>query len=125
MRGAFNIAADPVLDPHTLGDLLGARPLKLPLGLTRAAVAAAWNLHLLPASPTLLDLALSVPVMDTARARAELECTPSRTSLEAIREFLEGLKEGSGMNTPPLEPLAGGRLRVKEVATAVGQRATP
>ena len=95
------------------------------LGLTRAAVAAAWNLHLLPASPTLLDLALSVPVMDIARARAELECTPSRTSLEAIREFLEGLKEGSGMKTPPLEPLAGGRLRVKEVATGVGQRATP
>jgi nucleoside-diphosphate-sugar epimerase len=125
VRGAFNIAADPVLDPRTLGDLLGARPLRLPLAPIRAAVVAAWHLHLVPASPTLVDLALSVPVMDTARARAELEWNPARTSLEAIREFLEGLRDGSGMDTPPLEPLAGGRFREKEVATGVGQRATP
>src|SRR5687767_9656257 len=96
-----------------------------PWGRSGAAVAAAaWNLHLVPASPTLVDLALSLPVMDTARARAELDWTPTRTSLQAIREFLDGLRDGSGMDTPPLEPLAGGRLREKEVATGVGQRAT-
>jgi nucleoside-diphosphate-sugar epimerase len=125
VRGAFNIAADPVLDPRTLGDLLGARPLKLPLAPIRAAVAAAWHVHLAPASPTLVDLALSVPIMDTSRARAELEWNPARTSLEAIREFLEGLRDGGGMDTPPLETHAGGRFREKEVATGVGQRATP
>jgi nucleoside-diphosphate-sugar epimerase len=125
VRGAFNIAADPVLDPRTLGDLLGARPVRLPLAPIRAAVAAAWHLHLLPASPTLVDLALSVPIMDTARARAELGWNPARTSLEAIREFLEGLRDGSGMDTPPLDPLAGGRFREKEVTSGVGQRATP
>ena len=124
-HGAFNIAADPVLDPRTIGDLLGARPIKLPLRPIRAAVAAAWNLHLMPASPTLLDLALSLPIMDTARARTELQWNPSRTSCDAIREFLDGLREGSGMATPPLKPLAGGRFRQKEVATGVGQRATP
>lgn len=125
VRGAFNIAADPVLDSRTLGDMLGARPIKLPLRPIRAAVAAAWNLHLLPASPTLLDLALSLPIMDTARARTELGWNPSRTSCEAIREFLDGLRAGSGMDTPPLEPSAGGRVREKELATGVGQRATP
>lgn len=107
VRGAFNIAADPVLDPRSLGDLLGARPLRLPLGPIRAAVAAAWKLHLVPASPTLVDLALSLPIMDTTRARTELDWHPARTSLEAIGEFLEGLRERGGMNTPPLEPLAG------------------
>ena len=122
VRGAFNLAADPVLDPATLGELLDARPLKLPLAPIRAAVAAAWKLHLLPASPGLVDLALSLPIMDTARARTELGWNPTRTSLEAIREFLEGLREGSGMDTPPLEPRAGGKLRQKEVATGVGQR---
>jgi hypothetical protein len=86
-------------------------PVKLPLGPIRAAVAAAWNLHLVPASPTLVDLVLSLPVLDTARARAELEWKPSRTSLEAIREFLTGLRETSGMHTPPLEPRAGGPRR--------------
>jgi hypothetical protein len=80
----------------TFGELLGARPVKLPLGPIRAAVAAAWSLHLVPASPTLVDLALSLPVMDTARARAAPEWKPSWTSLEAIREFLTGPRETSG-----------------------------
>jgi nucleoside-diphosphate-sugar epimerase len=125
VHGAFNIAADPVLDPSSLGELLRARPLKLPLGPIRAAVAAAWNLHLVPASPTLVDLALSLPIMDTTRAREELGWHPTRTALEAIGEFLEGLREGGGMDTPPLDPHAGGRLREKEIATGTGQRATP
>ena len=125
VRGAFNIAADPVLDPRTLGELLGARPAKLPLRPIRTAVSAAWNLHLLPSSPTLLDLALSLPVMDTTRAHTELGWEPKYTSLDAITEFLRGLRGADGMNTPPLEPRAGGPLRVKEVLTGVGQRATP
>jgi UDP-glucose 4-epimerase len=127
VRGAFNIAAEPVLDPRTLGDFLGARPLKLPLTPIRAAVAAAaaCKLHLLPASPTLVDLALSLSIMDTTRARTELGWNPTRTSLEAIADFLEGLRESGGMDTPPLEPHAGGLLREKEVATGVGQQGTP
>jgi nucleoside-diphosphate-sugar epimerase len=125
VRGAFNLAADPVLDPDTLGDLLNARPVKLPLAPIRAAVAAAWKLHLLPASPTLVDLALSLPIMDTARARTELGWQPTLSSLEAISEFLEGLRDGAGMQTPPLDPRAGGRFRHKEVTTGVGQRGTP
>lgn len=123
VHGAFNLAAEPVLDARTLGEILDARPIKLPLLPIRAAVAAAWNLHLLPASPTLVDLALSLPVMDTARARSELGWTPTISSLDTIREFLEGLRDGSGMGTPPLDPKAGGRFRYKELATGVGQRA--
>ncbi|VBA56058.1 NAD-dependent epimerase/dehydratase family protein [Mycobacterium attenuatum] len=125
VRGAFNVAADPVLDARTLGELLGARPVKLPSWPIRTLVAAAWKLHLLPTSPTLLDLALSLPLMDITRARIELGWTASRTSLDAISEFLDGLRSGGGMNTPPLESGAGGRLRQKEFATGVGQRATP
>jgi UDP-glucose 4-epimerase len=125
VRGAFNVAADPVLDARTLGELLAARPVKLPRRPVRAVIAAAWKLHLVPASPTLFDLALSLPVMDTTRARTELGWTPSHTSCDAIREFLDGLRAGSGMGTPPLEPSAGGRLRGKEFATGVGQRDIP
>lgn len=123
VHGAFNLAAEPVLDARTLGEILDARPIKVPLPPIRAAVAAAWNLHLLPASPTLVDLALSLPIMDTARARSELGWTPKVSSLDTIREFLDGLRDGSGMDTPPLDPKAGGRFRYKELATGVGQRA--
>ncbi|HWB71997.1 MAG TPA: SDR family oxidoreductase [Egibacteraceae bacterium] len=122
VRGAFNVAADPVLDPQTLGELLGARPVRMPAWPLRAAVAAGWHLHLVPASPTLVDLALSLPVMDTTRARTELGWEPAHSSLEAIQEFLEGLQEGAGMDTPPLQPKAGGAAREREIATGVGRR---
>jgi nucleoside-diphosphate-sugar epimerase len=122
-QGPFNVAADPVLDAHTLGELLGARPLKLPARPLRAAVAAGWRLHLVPASPMLVDLALSLPVMDTSRIRSELGWIPSNTATEAIAEMLAGLRQGEDGPTPPLEAQAGGRLREKEVATGVGQRA--
>ena len=38
-EGAFNVAAEPVLDPAELGRLLAARPVKVPTGPLRAATA--------------------------------------------------------------------------------------
>ena len=122
VRGPFNVAADPVLDPSTLGELLGARPVPVPVVAARAIMAAAWHLHLLPVEPGLLDLALSLPVMDTTRARTELGWSPRHTATEAIAEFLAGLRERAGMATPPLDPAAGGRFRAREFTTGVGER---
>ncbi|GAA4226657.1 NAD-dependent epimerase/dehydratase family protein [Actinomadura meridiana] len=121
-RGAFNIAADPVLDAAELADLLDARTVRVPVGGVRAALAAAWALHLVPASPGLLDLALRVPLMDVSRAREVLGWTPRHTARDAIAEFLEGLRTGAGRGTPPLSPRAGGRGRAREFATGVGRR---
>ena len=122
VRGVFNVAADPVVDASALGDLLGARPVRVPPRLARAALAAAWRLHLVPASPTLFDLALSLPVMDTTRAREELGWTPAHSSLDALQAFLDGLREGTGADTPPLHPKTGGGVRQEELATGVGER---
>ncbi|MGW0247456.1 NAD-dependent epimerase/dehydratase family protein [Nocardia goodfellowii] len=120
VRGAFNIAADPVIDARQLGELLGARPVRVPSTAVRGALAAAWHLRLVPAEPTLFDALLRLPLMDTTRARAELGWTPRRTSLDALGELLEGLRTGAGTQTPPLDPRAGGRLRVHEFASGVG-----
>jgi len=122
VRGPFNVAADPVLDPKTLGELLGARPVPVPVAAARTVMAAAWRLHLIPAEPALLDLALSLPVMDTSRIRTELGWTPRHTATEAVAEFLDGLRAGEGMSTPPLDPHAGGPLRSGEFASGVGER---
>jgi UDP-glucose 4-epimerase len=123
VRGAFNVAADPVIDTRALAELLHARPVRVSARPLRAAVAAAWRLHLVPASPMLLDLTLSLPLMDTTRARTELGWKPSRSATDAVAELLVGLREEAGMDTPPLSPEAGGRFREKEIATGVGQRA--
>ncbi|MFF9392236.1 NAD-dependent epimerase/dehydratase family protein [Streptomyces griseoluteus] len=102
VRGAFNLAADPPLDAATLAGLLQARPLRVPLPPLRAALSAAWRLRLVPASPDLFDAVLRLPLLDSARARTELDWEPRYTAVEAIQEFLEGLREHAGMNTAPL-----------------------
>jgi UDP-glucose 4-epimerase len=121
--GAFNIAADPILEPGKLGELLDARPVRVPRGLLRVLTSATWHLRLQPTPPGWLDLALSVPLMSTERARRELGWEPRRSASEALLELLEGLREGRGMSTPPLDPHAGGPLRAGELASGVGRRA--
>lgn len=119
--GAFNIAAAPVVDAHLLAECLKAKVVRVPAGPVRAALTAAWRLHLVPASPGLFDTVLRVPVMDTSRARTELGWTPQHTARDAIQDFLHGLRHGSGLPTPPLaSPGEGGRIR--EVRTGVGER---
>jgi UDP-glucose 4-epimerase len=122
VRGAFNLAADPVIDAGQLAALLGARTFPTPAGPVRAAVAAAWQLHLLPASPHLFDAVLRLPIMDVTRARTELGWAPRHTALEAVRAFLDGLREGAGMDTPPLAADAGGPWRLREFLTGIGRR---
>jgi UDP-glucose 4-epimerase len=120
--GAFNIAADPVLDPDTLGRLLAARPIKLPEGVLRAVTSLTWRLRLQPTPPGWLDLALEVPLMSSERAKRELDWEPSHGADEALLELLDGLRAGRGLPTPPLDPDAGGPLRTGELATGVGAR---
>jgi UDP-glucose 4-epimerase len=111
VRGPFNVAADPVLDPPELGRLLGARPVPVRAGVLRAAADVTWRLRLQPTPPGWVDLALGVPLMDTARARRELGWTPAHDAGAALLELVHGIREGAGEETPPLDPHAGGRLR--------------
>ena len=120
--GAFNVAADPVLDPERLGRLLGARRMKVPPRLARGLTTATWTLRLQPTSPGWLDMALKVPLMSIERARSELGWEPERTSEEALLELIEGLRRGRGLPTPPLDAATGGPFRSGEIATGVGAR---
>lgn len=121
-RGAFNVAAEPVLDPAELGRLLGARPVAVSARALRAAVSASFALRLQPTSAGWLDMALAVPLMDTSRARSELGWSPKHTAGEALLELLGGMRDGAGVETPPLAPDTGGPLRLRELATGVGAR---
>jgi nucleoside-diphosphate-sugar epimerase len=102
-RGPYNLAADPPVDTGLLGELLGVgRRVRLPRTVARSAIAAAWGLRLLPASPHLFDAVLRLPLMDCTRARAELGWRPVRTAPEVLEEFLRGFREGAGAATEPL-----------------------
>jgi nucleoside-diphosphate-sugar epimerase len=119
-RGPFNLAADPVLDADSVAALLDARPVPVPAGLLKAGAAATWRLRLQPVSPGWLDLALRSPLMDAGRARAELGWSPRHSATQALEELLAGLRTGAGATTPPLDPDAGGPLRLGEFRTGVG-----
>jgi UDP-glucose 4-epimerase len=119
-RGPFNLAVDPVLDADALAAILQARPVGVPTALLKAGAAATWRLHLQPVSPGWLDLALQSPLLDAGRARAELGWRPRRNATETLQELLAGLREGAGAPTPPLDPRAGGPLRLGEFRTGVG-----
>ena len=121
-RGAFNIAADPVLDPDELGRALGARPVRASARVLRGAAAATFKLRLQPSEPGWLDMALSVPVMEIARAREQLGWSPKRSSTEALHDLLAGMREGAGLETPPLEAGGAGPLRAREFLSGVGAR---
>jgi UDP-glucose 4-epimerase len=121
-RGAFNVAAEPVLDPPELGRVLGARPVGVHGGLLRGAAALSYRLRLQPSEPGWLDMGLGVPVMDVSRAHTELGWTPQHSASDAVLELIEGIREGAGLDTPPLEPGGAGPLRAREFASGVGAR---
>ena len=120
--GAYNVAAEPVLDARELGRVLGARPVAVPPRLVRAAAAVSWRARLQPTPPGWLDMGLGVPLMDSRRAREQLGWAPRSDAGQALLEVLDGIRRSAGMDTPPLAPGAGGRLRMRELAAGVGAR---
>jgi len=121
-RGAFNLAAEPILDAESLGEALGARVVPLPGRVVRALASLSWDLRLQPTPPGWVDMGIRSPLMNTTRAREELGWEPRRSSAEAIRAVLEGMASGRDEATPPLDVKAGGPLRFREFLTGLGGR---
>jgi UDP-glucose 4-epimerase len=120
VSGAFNLAAEPVLDYASLEQILEARAIELPPSLLRAVVAATWRLRLQPTSPGWLDMGMLTPIMDVSRARRELGWTARAETGCTLLELLEGLRAGAGLKTPPLSSRSSGALRWRELVSGVG-----
>jgi nucleoside-diphosphate-sugar epimerase len=101
-RGAYNIAADPVIGPSEFGELVGARIVEVPHRVVRAALDWSWRARLQATEPGWLDMALGVPLMDTSRARTELGWTARVSAVDALAELLGGIPVRSSGQTPVL-----------------------
>ena len=120
-RGAFNVAAEPVLDGEALGRLLDARPVPVPAGALRAGAAAAFHLRLSPTPPGWVDMAHAVPLMDSSRARRCSMAAAARRGRRAARAARRH-QVVSRLADPDAKPGGDGRLRAREFLTGVGAR---
>ncbi len=102
--GAFNLAADPVLDPGGFAAALGSRRVPVPAALLRAGLSAAFHTRLVPTEPGWLDLGLGVPALDTTRARQELDWSPRHPGDRLLAGFVAALGRGDGGAGPVLHP---------------------
>lgn len=124
LRGADVLVHLPWLFQPTHDRLSSSEPgtVRVPSGPVWAALAMAWQLHLVTAPPELFDAVLRLPIMDVSRARRELGWPPRHSAVQAIQAFLDGLRAGEGKDTPPLTPDASGPLRLLEFLTGIGRR---
>ncbi|TLM82111.1 NAD-dependent epimerase/dehydratase family protein [Pseudarthrobacter sp. NamE2] len=101
--GAFNIAAEPVLTSRELAWILGARRiLPVPMRLLHKLVGLAWTLRLVPTDSGWVDMAAGAPIMDTGRARRILGWEARTSSVDAVKEVLEGMGKGKGVGPSPV-----------------------
>jgi UDP-glucose 4-epimerase len=119
--GAFNIAAEPPLSPEEMAERIGVRSFPVPARVVRRLADLSWRMRLQPTPPGWLDMALNVPLMSSGRARGELGWEPRHSGVEALEELLEGMREGHGAKTPPLESDSVG-ARLDDLKTGVGAR---
>lgn len=103
-RGPFNLQSDDPLTRDLLAAALSAKPVHLPAGALRGLLAVAYRLRLSRLDPSWLDLGFAAPLLDTTRARTELGWSPVVSTLDAIREVIEGARRGVGGSSPVLRP---------------------
>lgn len=108
VRGAFNLAAEPVLGGEQLAHLLRARLVRMPMRRIRALAEAAWRARLQPTDPSWLDLLCAAPQLDAGRAQAEFGWTPRHSAADAVGEFFDGMEARATGPTPSLARTRGG-----------------
>nr|WP_296068450.1 NAD-dependent epimerase/dehydratase family protein [uncultured Actinoplanes sp.] len=111
-HGAFNIAADPVLDAKVAAETFHGVPVRVPASALEAAAALSWWTRLQPVDRGWVRLALQAPLMNCDRAATELGWRPARDSVSALRELVAGMGDRAHTDAPALtdDPALPGRL---------------
>ncbi|MEV0676023.1 NAD-dependent epimerase/dehydratase family protein [Actinosynnema sp. NPDC050436] len=99
--GPLNLAAEPVVTPEVLAEVLHTRHVPIPSPVLRGLAWASWNLRLQPTSHGWVDLALTSPLLDTSRARDELGWTPRHDARHVLRDLLDGMARKDGEPASP------------------------
>ncbi len=93
--GAFNVAADPVIDRDRFAAVFGGVGPGLPPAVLRAAAALTYRARLQPTEPGWVDLALRSPLLDSARLRG-LGWAPQHAADDVLGRFVDAISRGAG-----------------------------
>lgn len=100
-RGAFNLAAEPVIRRTELAGA-GLATITLPYRAIEYAAGLAWRAGLQPLHPGWLRLAGRAALVDSARAREQLGWAPGTSATAALREAVEAIRQARAGASPPL-----------------------
>ena len=102
VRGAFNLAAAPVIDSDVLARTFRGIPVPVPGFALEGAAALSWLLRLQPVDRGWVRLALKAPLMSCDRASSELGWRPRTDAVSALRELVSGLAGRAHTASPPM-----------------------
>jgi UDP-glucose 4-epimerase len=100
--GPFNLAAEPPVGRDDVAAALDARPIHVPSGLLGALVNLTWRARLQHIDRGWIDMAFTVPLLDTSRAHSELGWSPKWSSTDALADFLDGVAQQAHGESAPL-----------------------
>lgn len=124
--GAFNFAGEPPVTRDDVAAALGARPVQVPAKVISLLAGVGWRLRLQALDPGWIDLAFSVPLLDTDRARTELEWTPAVDARQALAMTIQAMAGGRSADSPVLRARSGlDQLRKLLTSGPLGNRRLP
>lgn len=100
--GPFNLAAEPPVSRDDIAKALRAYPIHVPSALLGLAVEASWRARLQPIDRGWLDMAFSLPLLETGRAHDALGWSPRWESVAALGDLIDGFLHDSGTPSPVL-----------------------
>lgn len=92
VRGAINVATEPVLSPKQIATALGSRPLPISTKLARKFLECGKSARVSVPDPDWLELGVGLPLVDSSLARHALEWRPMQSSLEVLHQAVAELQ---------------------------------
>jgi UDP-glucose 4-epimerase len=124
--GAYNFAGEPPVTRDDIATALGARPVQVPAKLISLLAGVGWRVRLQPLDPGWIDLAFSVPLLNTTRARTDLEWKPEIDSRQALSMTIQAMASRSSAGSPVLRTRSGlDQLRKLLTSGPLGNRRLP
>lgn len=106
--GAFNVAAEPVIDRDRFRSVFGGVGPALSPSVLRTVANATYRARLQPTEPGWVDLAVESPLLNASKLRG-IGWTPRHAADDVLGRFVDAMGRGAGRPGPLLHRRSPGR----------------